>query len=85
MAIPYATAEDAWLLGKVYRSGIDIPETGSHAKHQGTEEELVAKGRLKELLAEKGLRVLFSGPLEKTLGRRCFRRAFPKRRNYWRD
>ncbi|MFB2603354.1 hypothetical protein ACE04B_15290 [Rhizobium phaseoli] len=48
MAIPYATAEDAWLLGKVYRSGIDIPETGSHAKHQGTEEALVAKGWLKE-------------------------------------
>ncbi|QIG68339.1 nuclease SNase-like domain-containing protein [Rhizobium phage RHph_Y3_1] len=33
---------------------------------QGTKLALIAKGRLKELLAEKGLRVIFSGAVDKT-------------------
>lgn len=52
-------------------SGIDTPEIGSHAKCLKERKlALIAKGRLKELLAEKGLRVVFSGSVDKTQARR---------------
>lgn len=53
--------------GVPFVSGIDTPEIGSHAKCiKERKLALIAKGRLKELLAEKGLRVVFSGALDKT-------------------
>jgi len=57
------------LLGEVvpFISGIDTPEIGSHAKSLKERKlALIAKGRLRELLAEKGLRVMFSGAVDKT-------------------
>lgn len=53
--------------GVPFVSGIDTPEIGSHAKCV-KERKLapIAKGRLKELLAEKGLRVVTSGAVDKT-------------------
>lgn len=43
-------------------SGIDTPEIGSPAKCMKERKlALIAKGRLKELLAERGLKVVFSG------------------------
>lgn len=53
--------------GVPFVSGIDTPEIGLHAKCI-TERKLalIAKGRLKELLAEKGLRIVFSGAVDKT-------------------
>ncbi|MBB2704646.1 UNVERIFIED_ORG: endonuclease YncB(thermonuclease family) [Rhizobium esperanzae] len=54
-------------LGKVFVSGIDTPEMGSHAKCiKERKLALIAKGRLKELLAEKGLRIEWSGAVDKT-------------------
>ncbi|MBB3350493.1 hypothetical protein FHT70_000394 [Rhizobium sp. BK049] len=48
-------------------SGIDTPEIGRHAKCLKERKlALIAKGRLKELLAEKGLRVVFSGAVDHT-------------------
>ncbi len=48
-------------------SGIDTPEIGSHAKCiKERKLALIAKGRLRELLAEKGLRVVFSGATDRT-------------------
>ncbi|PCD66834.1 thermonuclease family protein [Rhizobium phaseoli] len=53
--------------GVPFVSGIDTPEIGSHAKcFKERKLALIAKGRLKELLAEKGLRVMFSGAVDKT-------------------
>ncbi|OOO17715.1 thermonuclease family protein [Rhizobium sophoriradicis] len=53
--------------GVPYISGIDTPEIGSHAKCLKERKlALIAKGRLKELLAEKGLRVVFSGAVDRT-------------------
>ncbi|MBY2996730.1 thermonuclease family protein [Rhizobium leguminosarum] len=53
--------------GVPFVSGIDTPEIGSHAKCMKERKlALIAKGRLKELLAEKGLRVVFSGAVDKT-------------------
>ncbi|AIC25728.1 nuclease SNase-like protein [Rhizobium etli bv. mimosae str. IE4771] len=53
--------------GVPFVSGIDTPEIGSHAKCMKERKlALIAKGRLKELLAEKGLRVIFSGAVDKT-------------------
>ncbi|MBB4191796.1 endonuclease YncB(thermonuclease family) [Rhizobium aethiopicum] len=53
--------------GIPYVSGIDTPEIGSHAKCLKERKlALIAKGRLKELLAEKGLRVMFSGAVDRT-------------------
>ncbi|MGR8923880.1 thermonuclease family protein [Rhizobium leguminosarum] len=57
------------LLGEVvpFISGIDTPEIGSHAKSLKERKlALIAKGRLKELLAERGLRVVLSGVVDKT-------------------
>ncbi|MBB4255737.1 hypothetical protein [Rhizobium sp. BK008] len=46
---------------------IDTPEIGSHAKCLKERKlALIAKGRLKELLAERGLKVVFSGAVDKT-------------------
>lgn len=43
------------------------PEIGSHAKCMKERKlALIAKGRLKELLAEKGLRVVSSGAVDRT-------------------
>jgi endonuclease YncB( thermonuclease family) len=53
--------------GVPFISGIDTPEIGSHAKCiRERKLALIAKRRLKELLAEKGLRVVFSGAVDKT-------------------
>ncbi|MBX5189336.1 thermonuclease family protein [Rhizobium sp. NZLR3b] len=53
--------------GVPFVSGIDTPEIGSHAKCLKERKlALIAKGRLKELLAEEGLRVVFSGAVDKT-------------------
>lgn len=53
--------------GVPYVSGIDTPEIGSHAKCMKERKlALIAKGRLKELLAEKGLRIEWSGAVDKT-------------------
>ncbi|WP_434732889.1 thermonuclease family protein [Rhizobium sp. YTUHZ044] len=53
--------------GVPFVSGIDTPEIGSHAKCiKERKLALIAKGRLKELLAENGLRVMFSGSVDKT-------------------
>ncbi|QIO42915.1 thermonuclease family protein [Rhizobium leguminosarum bv. trifolii] len=53
--------------GVPFVSGIDTPEIGSHAKCiKERKLALIAKGRLKELLAERGLRVVFSGAVDKT-------------------
>ncbi|MBY3086048.1 thermonuclease family protein [Rhizobium laguerreae] len=53
--------------GVPFVSGIDTPEIGSHAKCiKERKMALIAKGRLKELLAEKGLRVVVSGAVDKT-------------------
>ncbi|MBX4872724.1 MULTISPECIES: thermonuclease family protein [Rhizobium] len=53
--------------GVPFVSGIDTPEIGSHAKCLKERKlALLAKGRLKELLAEKGLRVVFSGAVDRT-------------------
>ncbi|MBY5606310.1 thermonuclease family protein [Rhizobium leguminosarum] len=52
-------------------SGIDTPEIGSHAKCLKERKlALIAKGRLKELLAEWGLRVVFSGSVDRTQSHR---------------
>jgi endonuclease YncB( thermonuclease family) len=60
---PHATAGE----GVPFVSGIDMPEIGSHAKCMKERKlALIAKGRLKELLAEKGLRVVPSGAVDKT-------------------
>ncbi|MBX5063462.1 MULTISPECIES: thermonuclease family protein [Rhizobium] len=57
--------------GVPFVSGIDTPEIGSHAKCPKERKlALIAKGRLKELLAEKGLRVIFSGAVDRTPSRR---------------
>ncbi|MBX5279153.1 thermonuclease family protein [Rhizobium sp. NLR10a] len=53
--------------GVPFVSGIDTPEIGSHAKCLKERKlALIAKGRLKELLNEKGLRVMFSGSVDRT-------------------
>ncbi|MBX4941005.1 thermonuclease family protein [Rhizobium binae] len=53
--------------GVPFVSGIDTPEIGSHAKCMKERKlALIAKGRLKELLAEKGLMVVFSGAVDRT-------------------
>ncbi|PDV89953.1 nuclease [Rhizobium sp. H4] len=53
--------------GVPFVSGIDTPEIGSHAKCMKERKlALIAKGRLKELLTEKGLRVVFSGAVDRT-------------------
>ncbi|MBY5410217.1 thermonuclease family protein [Rhizobium leguminosarum] len=53
--------------GVPFVSGIDTPEIGSHAKCMKERKlALIAKGRLKELLAERGLRVVLSGAVDKT-------------------
>ncbi|TBA16305.1 thermonuclease family protein [Rhizobium ruizarguesonis] len=53
--------------GVPFVSGIDTPEIGSHAKCLKERKlALIAKDRLRELLAEKGLRVMFSGVADKT-------------------
>jgi endonuclease YncB( thermonuclease family) len=57
--------------GVPFVSGIDTPEIGSHAKCMKERKlALIAKGRLKELLAEKGLRIEWSGAVDKTPSRR---------------
>ncbi|MBX5017521.1 thermonuclease family protein [Rhizobium lentis] len=53
--------------GVPFVSGIDTPEIGSHAKCiKERKLALIAKVRLKELLAEKGLRVVFIGAVDRT-------------------
>ncbi|MBB2713087.1 thermonuclease family protein [Rhizobium sophoriradicis] len=53
--------------GIPFVSGIDTPEIGSHAKCLKERKlALIAKRRLRELLAEKGLRVVLSGAVDKT-------------------
>jgi len=53
--------------GVPFVSGIDTPEIGSHAKCiKERKLALIAKGRLNELLAERGLKVVFSGAVDKT-------------------
>ncbi|WP_259670950.1 thermonuclease family protein [Rhizobium lentis] len=53
--------------GVPFVSGIDTPEIGSHAKCLKERKlALIAKGTLRELLTEKGLRVMFSGAVDKT-------------------
>ncbi|TBE73762.1 thermonuclease family protein [Rhizobium beringeri] len=53
--------------GVPFVSGIDTPEIGSHAKCiKERKLALIAKGRLKELLAEKGLRIVASGAVDRT-------------------
>ncbi|MEH7879846.1 MULTISPECIES: thermonuclease family protein [Rhizobium] len=53
--------------GVPFVSGIDTPEIGSHAKCiKERKLALIPKGRLQELLAERGLRVVFSGAVDKT-------------------
>ncbi|MBY5503159.1 thermonuclease family protein [Rhizobium leguminosarum] len=57
--------------GVPFVSGIDTPEIGSHAKCiKERKMALIAKGRLKEVLAEKGLRIVLSGAVDKTLSHR---------------
>ncbi|NNU39596.1 thermonuclease family protein [Rhizobium sophorae] len=57
--------------GVPFASGTDTPEIGSHAKCMKERKlALIAKGRLKELLAEKGLRVVFSGSVDRTQSHR---------------
>ncbi|MGO6998284.1 thermonuclease family protein [Rhizobium leguminosarum] len=57
--------------GVPFVSGIDTPEIGSHAKCiKERKLALIAKGRLKELLAEKGWRIVLSGVVDKTPSRR---------------
>ncbi|ANL41445.1 thermonuclease family protein [Rhizobium phaseoli] len=57
--------------GVPFVSGIDTPEIGSHAKCMKERKlALIAKGRLKELLAEKGLRIEWSGAVDKTQSHR---------------
>lgn len=53
--------------GVPFVSGIDTPEIGSHAKCiKERKLALLAKGRLKELLAERGLRIEWSGAVDRT-------------------
>ncbi len=53
--------------GVPFVSGIDTPEIGSHAKCMKERKlALLAKGRLKEILAEGGLAVEFYGVRDKT-------------------
>ncbi|MBY3067477.1 thermonuclease family protein [Rhizobium laguerreae] len=53
--------------GVPFVSGIDTPEIGSHARCMKERRlALIAKARLKELLAEKGLRIEWSGAVDKT-------------------
>ncbi|TBY54512.1 thermonuclease family protein [Rhizobium leguminosarum bv. viciae] len=53
--------------GVPFVSGIDTPEIGSHAKCiKERKLALIAKGRLKELLAENGLRIVLSGAVDRT-------------------
>ncbi|TAX10759.1 thermonuclease family protein [Rhizobium leguminosarum] len=55
--------------GVPFVSGIDTPEIGSHAKCiKERKLALIAKGRLKELLTEKG--VVLSGSVDKTASHR---------------
>ncbi|ARO21950.1 nuclease SNase-like protein [Rhizobium sp. TAL182] len=57
--------------GIPFISGIDTPEIGSHAKCiKERKLALIAKGRLKDLLAEKGLRIEWSGAVDKTQSHR---------------
>ncbi|NEK54918.1 thermonuclease family protein [Rhizobium leguminosarum] len=57
--------------GIPFVTGIDTPEIGSHAKCiKERKLALIAKGRLEELLAEKGLRIVLSGAVDKTLSHR---------------
>ncbi|TCM78616.1 thermonuclease family protein [Rhizobium sp. BK068] len=53
--------------GVPFVSGIDTPEIGSHAKCMKERKlALLAKGRLKEILAEGGLTIEFYGVRDKT-------------------
>jgi endonuclease YncB( thermonuclease family) len=53
--------------GVPFVSGIDTPEIGSHPKCSKERKlALLAKGRLKELLAEKGLRIEWSNAIDTT-------------------
>lgn len=57
--------------GVPFVSGIDTPEIGSHAKCMKERKmALLAKGRLKEILAEGGLTIEFYGVKDKTLSHR---------------
>ncbi len=57
--------------GVPFVSGIDPPEIGSHAKCMKERKlALLAKGRLKEILAEGGLTIEFYGVTDKTHARR---------------
>ncbi|MDR9775016.1 thermonuclease family protein [Rhizobium hidalgonense] len=57
--------------GIPFVSGIDTPEIGSHAKCMKERKlALIAKGRLRELLDEKGLPVDWSGVVDKTRAHR---------------
>jgi endonuclease YncB( thermonuclease family) len=57
--------------GVPFVSGIDTPEIGSHARCiKERKLALIAKGRLKEPLAEKGLRIEWSGAVDATPSRR---------------
>ena len=65
--------ENMRLLGQgvPFVSGIDTPETGSRAKCEKERKlALLAKYRLKELLQEKGLMVVYSGERDKTQAKR---------------
>ncbi|WHO77453.1 thermonuclease family protein [Rhizobium leguminosarum] len=58
--------------GVPFVSGIDTPEIGSHAKCiKERKLALIAKERLKEFLAERGLKVVFSGAVDETPGHRA--------------
>ncbi|OCJ04437.1 nuclease [Rhizobium sp. AC44/96] len=57
--------------GVPFVSGVDTPEIGSHAKCMKERKlALLAKARLKEILAEGGLTIEFYGVRDKTPSRR---------------
>lgn len=61
--------------GVPFQWGIDTPEIGSHAKCiKERKLALIAKGRLKELLDERGLRIeIKATTIRRSIGRRAIR------------
>lgn len=68
--------------GVPFVSGVDTPEIGSHAKCDKERKlALLAKARLKEILAEGGLTIEFYGVRDKTPSRRPFVNIYDKSGN----
>lgn len=68
--------------GIPFVSGIDTPEIGSHAKCLKERKlALLAKARLKEILAEGGLTIEFYGVRDKTPSHRPLVNIYDKRGN----